>query len=945
MALLDNISRYYNLDETSGTTVYDSTDNYDATNTTFDINYTGKIGKCYSGDGSDIRNFNISKTMPTDGSISFWVYVKSFSGISQGQWRLCMNAGTNGWNILRVGFEKGSSQGLPLFSIYDNGDYTIKGGETMAPNTWYHFVVTWGASGMKFYVNNSSVGTNAYTGNGDGNQPMYVGTIQQQQSMYFPDAYIDEVGVWDRQLSTGEIESLYNGGAGLTYPFTGGGGSGSGSDTSSISESISVGILGTTTGITDRDCFWVNNNGTWVQFQDFEGFDVKKTMNGVSEFSVTLYDIQDTQKVYFKEQAQVIFFVGTNKILKGRIQTIEYASEYECTAKGNGMEVKLLDRDLIKSGDKRVEYDNISAQTIAKEIISVNTDGTSPWIINPGTDGLFTSDYGNTTLRFEYANRLNAIGALCNAISYEWEVYQNADYSADYLRIKNLLGNQTSVKTYNISGTNANCSKTERNVDITNLVNYISCLGYGDGINQIETSTYSASTIYSVLSSDITATSTSIVLANASSFASSGTIRIMEEIITYTGKSSNTLTGCTRGTSGTTAKSHKINCYVEKYYTQASPQAGSSIATYGIMDYTLINRDIMDIDTLEVIASGYLLDRMTPIISITIEPNEPMTDIGAVTMGDMITINDAESGMNNLQVRVVGLEYKDDYGVLTMDISASNRSLEFIEQMNKAREDQQNMQKYMQGATNIYALMETTEGDSTHYIDNRFYMPSEVTALNKVLVNFKIKAVKTLRVVKDFQNVAIPQYDIPTTWHDIPGSSINLNVISGDKVLVIFSIDAGNDGGEYVNLQLRKDSGDLGDTLLMAEVGDSYWESIMGAPYMDTITNTGSVTYKIRGRASGGYGYMDQGYMTCVVFSSGFEEGTLTNPSVGVYVGEDGGTMSLIGTYATDQSDLDITSACQAIGINKWIDIQFRPLQEMRIEMNAYVKMFLESTE
>jgi hypothetical protein len=706
--------------------------------------------------------------------------------------------------------------------------------------------------------------------------------------------------------------------------------------------------LTTPTGIADRDCFYVNNSGTWVQFQDFGSFNIKKTMNGSSEFEVNLYDIQDAQKVYFKEKAEILFFVGTTKILKGRIQSIDYSTAYECTAKGYGMEVKLLDRDLIKSGDKRVEYDNISAQTIAKEILSLNTDGVSPWIINPGTDGLFSTNYGNTTLRFEYANRLNAIGLLCNAISYEWETYQDATYSTDYLRIKNLLGNQTSVKTFNIDGTNANCSKTEKNIDITNMVNYISCLGYGDGINQIKTSTYSASTIYSVLSSDITATSTSIILTNASSFPSSGTIRIMEERITYTGKSSNTLTGCTRGTSGTTAKSHKINCYVEIYYASSSPQASSSIATYGIMDYTLINRDILDIDTLEVIASGYLLDRMTPIISIKIQSNEPMTDVTAVTMGDMITINDAETGMNALQVRVVGLEYTDDYGEISMEISVSNRSLEFIEQMNKAREDQQNMQKYMQGATNIYALMETTEGDATHYIDNRFYMPNEVTALNKVLVNFKMKAVKSLRILKDQAHCGFSDANINTSWQDVDGASLSVDVGTNDTVLIMASgYSYSTEDTTYMEIRFTRDGNVLtystqGDR---RDIGSCTYVWMPFSKIMYDNPGAGTFTYKVQAESESGTEDIRGSHFDILVFSEGFVEGTLTNPSVGVYVGEDGGTMNLIGTYTTDQANLDITSACQAIGINKWIDIQFRPNQEMRIEMNAYVKMFLESRE
>ena len=60
----------------------------------------------------------------------------------------------------------------------------------------------------------------------------------------------------------------------------------------------------------------------------------------------------------------------------------------------------------------------------------------------------------------------------------------------------------------------------------------------------------------STLNGAITAVATTITLADASSFSTSGSVRINDEIITYSGKSSNDLTGCTRGTGGTTAIAH-----------------------------------------------------------------------------------------------------------------------------------------------------------------------------------------------------------------------------------------------------------------------------------------------------------------------------------------------------------------------------------------------------
>ena len=45
-------------------------------------------------------------------------------------------------------------------------------------------------------------------------------------------------------------------------------------------------------------------------------------------------------------------------------------------------------------------------------------------------------------------------------------------------------------------------------------------------------------------------------MASTTSFPSSGTVLIDNELITYTGNSGGTLTGLTRGASGTTAASH-----------------------------------------------------------------------------------------------------------------------------------------------------------------------------------------------------------------------------------------------------------------------------------------------------------------------------------------------------------------------------------------------------
>jgi hypothetical protein len=80
---------------------------------------------------------------------------------------------------------------------------------------------------------------------------------------------------------------------------------------------------------------------------------------------------------------------------------------------------------------------------------------------------------------------------------------------------------------------------------------------------------------------------TTITLTDASSFSTSGSIRIEDEIITYSGKSSNDLTGCTRGASGTTAASHADTTAVRQ----------STVTRYNTTDFTENTFEILTVAT------------------------------------------------------------------------------------------------------------------------------------------------------------------------------------------------------------------------------------------------------------------------------------------------------------------------------------------------------------
>lgn len=85
------------------------------------------------------------------------------------------------------------------------------------------------------------------------------------------------------------------------------------------------------------------------------------------------------------------------------------------------------------------------------------------------------------------------------------------------------------------------------------------------------------------LASALTAVATSIVLTDASTFSSTGTIQIEEESITYTGKTGNTLTGASRGQFGSSAASHAIGTIVQN-------SSGSVTSTTNDISLTKIDR-------------------------------------------------------------------------------------------------------------------------------------------------------------------------------------------------------------------------------------------------------------------------------------------------------------------------------------------------------------------
>jgi hypothetical protein len=92
---------------------------------------------------------------------------------------------------------------------------------TANSSTWSHMVMTWDGSTIRSYLNGSLISGSGRATSGTWNMNssrFFIGRrndcVGCEQALI---GVMDEVGIWNRVLSSGEITTLFNGGSGLTY--------------------------------------------------------------------------------------------------------------------------------------------------------------------------------------------------------------------------------------------------------------------------------------------------------------------------------------------------------------------------------------------------------------------------------------------------------------------------------------------------------------------------------------------------------------------------------------------------------------------------------------------------------------------------------------------------------------------------------------------------------
>jgi hypothetical protein len=223
--LPSGVTSYYSLDTGLGSQAYDTS----AGGNTGSIHGTpswvsGQIGTALTFDGSTSYISTTTQfTNPNPFSLELWFKTNTVQGgrlIGFGD--AVSGASTNADRQVYM-----TNSGQLIFGVKPGAQQTLTSAASYNDNAWHHLAATLGASGLQFYVDGVSVGTNAgvttaqnYAGYWRIGYDSLAGWPSAPTSNYFAGS-IDEVKIYNRALNSTEVLNEYNAGsAGLVSAQT-----------------------------------------------------------------------------------------------------------------------------------------------------------------------------------------------------------------------------------------------------------------------------------------------------------------------------------------------------------------------------------------------------------------------------------------------------------------------------------------------------------------------------------------------------------------------------------------------------------------------------------------------------------------------------------------------------------------------------------------------------
>lgn len=213
-SLLSGLTAYYKLGEASGTRA-DELGNYHLTASGTPGNAVGIIGNGLSLTAASSQYITRSGSIAAIGtSRSFSVWVNPTSTSLTGRRGIISNGAGAIDGGVNFQIEIGAIANGKI-GIYQSGIGNAAASSAAVAGTWYHLVALVTGTSSSLYINNSLTVTLGPGIENNNNLNLFVGVGYNG----YWDGVIDELGIWTRVLTNNEIAALYNGGAGLTYPF------------------------------------------------------------------------------------------------------------------------------------------------------------------------------------------------------------------------------------------------------------------------------------------------------------------------------------------------------------------------------------------------------------------------------------------------------------------------------------------------------------------------------------------------------------------------------------------------------------------------------------------------------------------------------------------------------------------------------------------------------
>jgi len=236
-----------------------------------------------------------------------------------------------------------------------------------------------------------------------------------------------------------------------------------------------------------RDTDGNEKNITYYHYQH----EIVQRLNQLWTFTLDLVGVSDTDKTtWIKENHEILLFWGSQIRMKGRIEKISFDNYEQCHIEGVGMAVKLRDRDINE------QYDNTNSDDIVTAVVG------SYMTVDTNTN------YGLISMSFQSDNRLRSLAGTAQGIDYDWwEDWKSADdYVTNYINVDDFKADPgVTVMTFATSGASANSHMVKEEVDTYETTNFVTCLGMGDGVNQLKAISYHATDNRTTLSKPLDA--------------------------------------------------------------------------------------------------------------------------------------------------------------------------------------------------------------------------------------------------------------------------------------------------------------------------------------------------------------------------------------------------------------------------------------------------------